>query len=124
MKYFLRLVVLLCLYSITSVGQTPTPAVSSDNGDDPPPRVAALSGGPVTSPKAAASGRVYVRKDAAARIPRFETPPVIDGQLNDAVWQNAAAFGDFLQTQPGDNAPPSSPIEVLMGYDAAHLYIA
>src|SRR5690348_5416384 len=49
----------------------------------------------------------YARKDAPAHITRFETPPVIDGILNDPQWQNATIFGDFLQTQPGDNVTPS-----------------
>lgn len=66
----------------------------------------------------------YVVKNAPARIPRFESTPVIDGQLNDPIWQTAAAFGDFLQIQPGDNVAPSSPTEVLIGYDAKNLYIA
>jgi hypothetical protein len=44
--------------------------------------------------------------------------------MNETVWQEAAVFGDFLQTQPGDNIAPSSPMEVFMGYDAKHLYVA
>ena len=66
----------------------------------------------------------YVKKDAPVQIPRFETPPVIDGKLDDAVWQNAALFGDFVQTQPGDNVAPSHPTEFMMGYDAKNLYFA
>ncbi|MDQ3042889.1 MAG: carbohydrate binding family 9 domain-containing protein, partial [Acidobacteriota bacterium] len=66
----------------------------------------------------------YMAKDAPARIPRLETPPVIDGQLNDAVWKNAAVFGDFYQTQPGDNIKPTHPTETMIGYDAKNLYIA
>ncbi len=66
----------------------------------------------------------YVRKDMPVRIPRMETPPVIDGVLNDAVWETAAVFGDFIQTQPGDNVPPKHPTEVMMAYDSKHLYIA
>ena len=66
----------------------------------------------------------YVRKDEPARIPRFETPPVIDGKLDDSVWQNAALFGDFLQTSPGDNVKPTHPTEFMMGYDAKNLYLA
>jgi hypothetical protein len=70
------------------------------------------------------SSSSYARKDSPVRIPLLEKPPVIDGQLNDAAWQHAAVFGEFLQTQPGDNVPPSHPTEVLMGYDAKNLYIA
>ncbi|HYJ47300.1 MAG TPA: DUF5916 domain-containing protein, partial [Pyrinomonadaceae bacterium] len=66
----------------------------------------------------------YARKEAPVRIPRFETAPVIDGRVDDAVWRSAAVFGDFLQTQPGDNVKPTYPTEVLMGYDSKNLYIA
>lgn len=77
----------------------------------------------VNTPAKSAPPR-YVPKDAPARIPRFESAPVIDGQLNDAVWQQAAVFGDFLQTSPGDNVAPTHPTEFMMGYDAKHLYFA
>jgi len=66
----------------------------------------------------------YVRKDAPVRVPRMETPPVIDGVLNDPVWRTAAVFGDFVQTQPGDNVPPKHPTEFMMAYDAKKLYLA
>ena len=69
-------------------------------------------------------GSPYVRKDAPVQIPRLETAPVIDGKLDDAVWQNAAVFGDFLQTQPGDNVAPKHPTEFMMAYDAKNLYLA
>ena len=59
-----------------------------------------------------------------ALIPKFDSVPVIDGNLNDGVWRNAAVFGEFLQTQPGDNVQPSNPTEVMIGYDAKNLYIA
>ena len=58
------------------------------------------------------------------RITRFDQPPVIDGQLNEEVWKQAAVLKDFYQTQPGDNIPPSQQTEVLVGYDAKTLYIA
>lgn len=66
----------------------------------------------------------YVDKKAPADIPFFETAPVIDGQLNDAIWKTSAVFGDFLQVQPGDNIAPTAPTEVMMGYDAKNFYIA
>ena len=49
---------------------------------------------------------------------------MIDGQISDLVWNDAAVFGDFLQTQPGDNVAPSHPMEVYMGYDAKNLFVA
>lgn len=114
---------ILTLFVLQSFAQTPTPlpdaaktleiakAVKSDTLVRP--------GG--TAPDAAS---VFVRKDAPVNIPRFQTAPVIDGQLNDEVWRNGALFGDFIQTQPGDNIKPSHPTEVMMGYDSKHLYIA
>ena len=66
----------------------------------------------------------YVRKDAPAQIPRIETPPIIDGKLDDAVWQTAAVFGDFIQTNPGDNIAPTHPTEFMMVYDSKNLYLA
>ncbi|MBC7899413.1 MAG: carbohydrate binding family 9 domain-containing protein [Saprospiraceae bacterium] len=69
-------------------------------------------------------GPRYVKKDAPVKIPMLETAPVIDGQLDDGVWQNAAVFGDFIQTQPGDNIAPKHPTEYMMAYDAKNLYIA
>ncbi len=57
-------------------------------------------------------------------IPRLARPPTIDGRIDDEVWESAAVFKDFYQTQPGDNIPPSKPTEVLVGYDSRTLYIA
>ncbi len=57
-------------------------------------------------------------------VPRFETPPVIDGKLDEPVWQKAAVLKDFYQIDPGDNIAPSKPTDVLIGYDPKFLYIA
>jgi hypothetical protein len=57
-------------------------------------------------------------------IPRFDKAPVIDGKLDDSVWQTAALLKDFYQIDPGDNTAPSKPTEVLIGYDPKFLYIA
>src|SRR5690242_12924368 len=57
-------------------------------------------------------------------VPRFDKPPVIDGKLDDEVWQKAVVLKDFYQIQPGDNVAPSKPTEVLLGYDPKFLYIA
>lgn len=63
-------------------------------------------------------------KMSPTSIPRFESAPVIDGKLDDAIWKSAAVFKDFYQTQPGDNIPPSKSTEVYVGYDSRTLYIA
>lgn len=66
----------------------------------------------------------YVPKNVPARLPKVETPPVIDGILNDEIWRTAAVFGDFLQTNPGDNVAPKHPMEFRMAYDSRHVYFA
>jgi hypothetical protein len=57
-------------------------------------------------------------------IPKFDKAPIIDGKLDEEVWQKAAVLKNFYQIQPGDNTPPSKPTEVLIGFDPHFLYIA
>ncbi len=97
--------------------------------DDP-----AAAPSPAPSPKtdnskksgSAAGAAVVVppEKSKPVTVPRFEKPPVIDGKLDEPVWQTAAVLKDFYQIQPGDNTAPSKPTEVLIGYDPKFLYIA
>jgi hypothetical protein len=94
---------------------------------DPPPPTAAAPATPAPAQKkdTAKKGRVVPPEKAQPiSIPRFETPPVIDGKLDDAIWKQGAVFKDFYQIQPGDNLAPSKPTEMLMGYDAKTLYFA
>lgn len=89
-----------------------------------PSPAASPAAAPAATATAPARGRVVPpEKSEPVRIRRFETPPVIDGRLDDAVWQDAAVFKNFYQTSPGDNTEPSKPTEVMMGYDSKTLYI-
>ena len=54
---------------------------------------------------------------------RTATPPVIDGKLDEAVWQTADVITDFHQIRPGDGATPSEPTEVYVLYDDDAFYI-
>lgn len=63
-------------------------------------------------------------KTSPVNISRFDKAPVIDGKLDDSIWQQAAVLKDFYQMRPGDNIAPSQPTEVLIGYDAKTLYVA
>ncbi|MFH2055087.1 MAG: DUF5916 domain-containing protein, partial [bacterium] len=49
---------------------------------------------------------------------------VIDGDLTDPGWQNAAKADGFAETHPGDQVEPPYPTEVLMTYDESDLYMA
>ncbi len=57
-------------------------------------------------------------------IHRTESPPVIDGKLDDAVWRDAAIVDDFHQTVPTDGGKPSERTIVHVTYDDEYLYIA
>jgi hypothetical protein len=50
--------------------------------------------------------------------------PHIDGNLNDAVWQQAPVATDFMQYAPSYGAPVSAKTEVRVLYDDEALYIA
>jgi len=50
-------------------------------------------------------------------------PPVIDGRLDDEVWQFAPVLTDFLQRQPDEGAPATERTEVRFLFDETTLYI-
>src|SRR5688500_10445509 len=70
---------------------TPAPAAS-----------ATPTSGPAPAPSAAAKGSFVLppEKSQPVVVPKFETPPVIDGKLNEDVWQKAVVLKDFYQIQP------------------------
>ncbi|HEX8128333.1 MAG TPA: DUF5916 domain-containing protein [Pyrinomonadaceae bacterium] len=81
---------------------------------------------PTPTPKVAAGAKAVIapEKSAPVRVARFERAPVIDGKLDEEVWQSASVLKDFYQIQPGDNLKPSKATEALIGYDAKFLYFA
>jgi hypothetical protein len=107
---------------------TPTPTVTASAKPTPAPKPtpAASTQTAKNVPAATAKGSFVVppEKSQPITIPKFDKPPVIDGKLDEEVWQNAVVLKDFYQIQPGDNVSPSKPTEVLLGYDPRFLYIA
>ena len=55
---------------------------------------------------------------------RTETPPKIDGKLDDACWQNSAKTGELIQFEPQRGEPATQPTTIYLAYDANNLYIA
>ncbi|MHC4560563.1 MAG: DUF5916 domain-containing protein [Planctomycetota bacterium] len=51
------------------------------------------------------------------------TPPKIDGILDDEVWQDAPASGDFLQKKPNEGELPTEKTTVQIVYDDEALYV-
>jgi len=57
---------------------------------------------------------------------RIDTPPKIDGILDDAIWQSLPAYGDFNMYQPGNDGAIEAGYEseVKMAYDNKAVYVA
>ncbi len=113
---------------VVSSTPVPTPASSTTAApetpvESPDPKTTSAS---TSSAPPAVKGAVVLPPEKASpvSVPKFATPPVIDGKLDEAVWQNAAVLKDFYQIDPGDNIAPSKPTEVLIGYDPKFLYVA
>jgi hypothetical protein len=54
---------------------------------------------------------------------RVTDPPHIDGQLDEAVWQQAEGTSGFFQYEPNNDRPASLDTEVRVLYDDHNLYI-
>ncbi|MBA7663664.1 MAG: hypothetical protein GH143_07860 [Calditrichaeota bacterium] len=55
---------------------------------------------------------------------RTDTPPVLDGRLDDDVWQQAPVYGDFETFQPDFGKPPSEQTTARVAYDREYIYFA
>ena len=55
---------------------------------------------------------------------RLDTPPVIDGMVDDEVWNNIPGFGDYWQQFPLDSVKAMSQTILRIGYDDTFIYIA
>ncbi len=113
MKNAFLVLAVITLTAIATVAQS-SPAAASSPSNSPKTNVPATKAGLVLPPE----------KSQPVRMPRFDKPPVIDGKLDDEVWQQAKLLKDFYQVQPGDNIAPSKPTEVMLGYDSKFLYVA
>jgi len=55
---------------------------------------------------------------------RLETPPTIDGRLDDPAWESAARIAGFSQVAPFHGEPSPVLTTVFVGYDDEALYVA
>jgi len=53
-----------------------------------------------------------------------QTPPTIDGRLDDAAWAKAEVLTDFVQREPSEGTPVSERTEVRIVTDGEALYVA
>lgn len=94
------LVSLLALYGGAAAAQEP-PAPSISSG----------------APEAPLPGAGY-----AVDIRKLSSAPVLDGKLDDPVWQETGVLGDFIQSNPDEGKPATQKTEVRVGYDTRNLY--
>ncbi len=57
-------------------------------------------------------------------LPRIETAPQIDGNLDESPWKAVPVLRAFRQVEPVPDGPPTESTEVYLAYDAQHLYFA
>jgi hypothetical protein len=69
------------------------------------------------------AGGAQGRVKSAAAVP-VESPPVIDGRLDDEAWRNAPVLADLVQVEPVPGAPMTEKTEVRIVYDETAIYIA
>ncbi len=94
----MRFAALLAVSGITSLGAFATADAQESEAKDP-------------------------RGPKQARAVRVESRPVIDGRLDEAVWQQADVISDFHQIRPGDGTPTTERTEVYVIYDKDAMYI-
>ncbi len=58
------------------------------------------------------------------KIPKFPSPPKIDGKLENPLWEKGAVLEAFTQYEPQEGTDPSEKTIAYLGYDHKNLYIA
>ena len=62
--------------------------------------------------------------DKAATATWTDEPPMLDGRVDDAVWEAATAISDFRQREPREGGEPSERTEARVLYDDDNLYFS
>lgn len=107
--------VMLALFALQSLAQT-------SPGTDEAKKVSIQIAESGSAPRSLLA--VPPEKKVPITIKKFAAPPVIDGKIDEEMWQTAPIFKDFVQISPGDNNAPSKPTEAWVGYDEKNLYVA
>ncbi len=94
-------------------------AGSGTAGSRPPGRG---TGEPPTAPRAAGGRAAAAAGRATAQAIRVATPPLVDGRLDDEVWQTATRVTEFVQRNPVEGAPATEQTEVYIAHDSTNLY--
>ena len=69
-------------------------------------------------------GGVAAKEKEAIEIPLIDTPPQIDGKLDEAVWSTAARFQGFISWEPDYGKPASEKTVMYLCSDRENFYFA
>lgn len=82
---------------------------------------AAAIGTPALAQQAVFNG---YKRELQAIVPRYEDSVVVDGVIDEAVWERAALLTGFSAYLPLDNRPAQDSTDVLVWYSSTHIYFA
>ena len=67
-------------------------------------------------------------QDAAGHVPvravRISTPIVVDGRLDDPIYQTVPAIDKFIQQLPDEGAAPTEQTEIWIFFDDENIYLS
>jgi hypothetical protein len=87
-------------------------------------RPVVLAGQSATTPSGDTTRGRTPRRYALAAIRITGAPPVVDGRLDDPIWQSAPLATDFIQQTPNPGAPATFRTEARVLYDDNAIYVA
>ena len=90
------------------------------------PAAAPTPGGTIQPPPPIAPAVVARDGDGrvTVRATRLSGPLEVDGQLDEAIYQEVGAISDFVQQDPHEGEPATERTEVWVLFDDRHLYVA
>ncbi len=68
--------------------------------------------------------QIFGQNQKTIQAVRINSSPVIDGKLDDSVWQKVPSEANFIQYEPYNNKPASQVTKVYFAYDNKAVYIA
>ncbi len=72
----------------------------------------------------ASDGRRVVTMAIDAMAVPTNGPILVDGKLNEEIWQQAPVISEFMQREPAEGNAPTMRTEARIAYDAGALYVA
>ena len=85
-------------------------------------RVAIIDGPPPPVPPEIVSRDTQGRM--TLRAVRLDTPLLLDGQLDERVYQTVPPISDFVQQEPNEGAPATEKTELWVMFDSSHVYVS